>query len=494
MTLTSKKIEQHKQHPGLYLDGGDLGQGLYLQVTKGGASWLFRYEIKDQSPTPKRKDGRRERWMGLGSLKTFTLKEARDRARQKRQMLADGIDPLEQKKSDKAAAVLASTKIITFENAAQQYFDQHEKEWRSDKHRQQFLSSLKQYAFPKIGNFPVADIDTAQVLKVIDPHWATKTETANRVRNRIEAVLSWATVRGYRTGDNPARWKGHLGEVLSKRSKIQKVEHHPALPYSKTSEFIAALHQRQGVAAAALEFLVLTAARSGEIIGARWDEIDWTAKVWTVPANRIKGGRLHRVPLSDRALAILQDEKRCPREQDNSHVFIGLRKGTGLGNLSMAAVLKRMGHRDITIHGFRSTFRTWGAEQTSFPREILEAALAHAIGDSKTEASYQHSDLLEKRRQLMAHWAEYCSMPTKSAGEVVPIRTTGGGEDGLLSGVPMAGSARHLSGQIAQQAKPMVQTVGRLVWQEKQERHGSKSDSAYAPLSTVVWPGLTPAG
>jgi integrase len=418
MTLTTKQIEQKRKTPGLYLDGGDLGQGLYLQVTPGGASWLFRYEIKDQSPTPKRKDGRRERWMGLGSLKTFTLKEARDRARQKRQLLADGIDPLEQKQANKKAALLASAKVITFESAAQQYFDQHEKEWRSDKHRQQFLSSLKQYAFPKIGNLPVADIDTALVLKVIDPHWATKTETSNRVRNRIEVVLSWATVRGYRTGDNPARWKGHLGEVLSKRSKIQKVEHHPTLPYGKISEFIAALHQRQGVAAQALQFLILTAARSGEIIGATWDEIDLTAKVWEIPDERMKGHRLHRVPLSDRALQILQS---VPREPDNPHVFIGLRKGTGLGNLSMAAVLKRMGHGDVTIHGFRSSFRTWGAVETNFPREILEAALAHAIGDNKTEASYQHSDLLEKRRQLMSHWAEYCLTPKRDAS-VVPIR------------------------------------------------------------------------
>jgi integrase len=229
-------------------------------------------------------------------------------------------------------------------------------------------------------------------------------------------------VRGYRTGDNPARWKGHLAEVLAKRSKIQKVEHHPTLPYVEIANFVAALRGKPGVAARALEFTILTAARSGETTGARWDEIDLAKKTWTIQPDRMKGDRLHRVPLSARALDIL---KTIPREKGNSFVFIGSRKGAGLGNLAMPHVLERMKlDADITVHGFRSTFRTWGAEQTSFTREILEAALAHRIGDSKVEEAYQHSDLLAKRRLLMEHWGDYCSMPSQRdvSGDVVPIR------------------------------------------------------------------------
>jgi integrase len=358
--------------------------------------------------------------MGLGSLADFSLKEARDRAKAKRQLLADGIDPLDQRKSDAAAQALAAAKAITFSEAAKTYFDQHERKWRNAKHRAAFLSTLTEYAFPKIGKLAVADVDTGQVLKVIEPIWQVKTETANRVRGRIEQVLDWATVRGYRAaGDNPARWRGHLSNVLPARGEIQKVEHHPALPYTEIGEFIAGLHDRQGTAAAALEFLILTAARTGEVIGARWDEIDLTGKVWTVPAGRIKGGKQHRVPLTDRALEIL---KALPREHGNSFVFIGPRSGGGLSHMAMALVLTRMKRDDITVHGFRSTFRDWAAETTGYPNHVVEMALAHAIGNA-VEASYRRGDLFDKRRKLMAEWARYCSSPPlKKSAKVVPLR------------------------------------------------------------------------
>jgi integrase len=412
--LTVKKIDKLTK-PGRYGDGS----GLYLQVSgPTSRSWILRYE----------KAGR-ERWLGLGSQRTFTLKEARERARKARQLLADGVDPLAQKKAAKAAKALADAKAITFEEAARQFYDQHRKKW-SVKHAAQFISSLKEYAFKKIGKLAVADVDIGEVLKVLEQKhedypdqqlWNAVPVTANRVRNRIEQVLDWATVRGYRTGDNPARWKGHLSNVLPARNN-KEVEHLAALPYTEVSEFITALHGRQGTAAAALEFLILTAARTGELIGAQWDEIDFEQKLWIVPASRIKGGRQHRVPLTDRALEILRDPDRCPREPDNPFVFIGPQQGAGLSDEVMTLLLKRMGHDDITVHGFRSTFRDWAGETTSFPSDICEVALAHAVG-GKVQISYQRGDLLEKRRKLMEHWAEYCLTPKRDAsGVVTPIR------------------------------------------------------------------------
>jgi integrase len=417
MSLTSKRIARLRKTPGRFPDGGLLGRGLYLQVTFGGASWLLRYERSG-----------RERWMGLGSLADFNLKEARARARAARQSLADGVDPLDQKKATKAAEALAAAKAITFTEAAKAYFDQNEKKWRNAKHRAAFLSTLAEYAYPKIGKLAAADVDTGAVLGVLEQKhedypdrtlWSAIPETANRVRGRIEQVLDWATVRGYRTGDNPARWRGHLSNVLPARGEIQKVEHHPALPYTEIGEFIAALHGREGTSAAALEFLILTAARTGEVIGARWDEIDRTGKVWTVPEGRIKGGKQHRVPLTDRALEIL---KSVPREDGNSFVFIGPRSGGGLSHMAMALVLTRMKRDNITVHGFRSTFRDWAAETTGYPNHVVEMALAHAIGNA-VEASYRRGDLFDKRRKLMAEWARYVgSPPMKKSAKVVPLR------------------------------------------------------------------------
>ena len=273
------------------------------------------------------------------------------------------------------------------------------------------------YAFPRIGNLPVGEIDTGLVLRCVEPIWADKTETASRVRGRIESVLDWCTVRGYRTGDNPARWKGHLAEVLPAKSKIAKTTHHPALPYGRAAEFVADLRTREGVAARALEFLILTAARTGEVIGARWSEIN--EATWIIPQGRMKGGKQHRVPLSDRAIEILAE---VPREDGNEHVFIGPNVGSGgLSKMAMGALLKRMGRTDITVHGFRSCFRDWAAESTSFPNHVIEMALAHAIGNA-VEKSYRRGDLFAKRVQLMQAWAAFCSKPAANGETVVQLR------------------------------------------------------------------------
>jgi integrase len=354
--------------------------------------------------------------MGLGPLHTITLDEAREAARQARKMLLEGIDPLEARKAQHAARALEEAKSLTFEVAAKQYFDLHESKWRNAKHRQQFLNTLRDYAFPKIGRLAVADIDTGQVLRVIEPIWHDKTETADRVRGRIEAVLEWATVRGYRVGDNPAKWKGHLQSALPARSQIAKVKHHAALPWAKMPAFMADLRQRDGMAARALEFTVLTAARTGEVIGATWPEIDLSAKLWTVPAGRMKGHREHRVPLSDAVVKIL---KTMPREGD--YVFIGGRKGQPLSNMAMAVLLKRMERNDITVHGFRSAFRDWAAERSSYPNHVVEMALAHAVGNA-VEAAYRRGDLLDQRRRLMRDWAVFCSTAGGDGANVLPIR------------------------------------------------------------------------
>jgi integrase len=416
MALTQKGIAKLKE-PGRYGDGNR--SGLYVQVqSPTNRSWIMRYE----------RDGR-EHWLGLGSLHVFNLAEARERARKARQQLADGIDPLEQKKADKAARALEADRSITFEKAAKAYFDQHEKKWRHPKARAQFMGTMETYVFPRIGKLATADIDTDAVLRVMEQKHAshpTKTlwevipTTANRVRGRIEAVLDWAAVRQYRKGDNPARWKGHLENTLPARGSIQNVEHHPALPYTEIGNFFAALREREGVAAKALEFTILTAARSGEVRGATWAEIDLEAKTWTIPAGRMKGGREHRVPLSGPAVEILST---LPREKDNVHVFIGARRH-GLSEMAMAAVLRRMDRLDITVHGFRSAFRDWAAERTSYQNHVVEQALAHTIGNA-VERAYRRGDLFDKRARLMAEWARFCTTaPAEASGTVVSIRRT----------------------------------------------------------------------
>lgn len=416
MALTVKRVERAKD-PGRYGDG----KGLYLQITKDGVkSWLLRYE----------RNGR-ERWMGLGPIGDFTLNEARERARKARQQLADGIDPIDAKRAAKAESKAIQDKTITFAEAAQSYFNQNAPSWQNSKHAAQFLATLRTYVFPIFGQRPIAEIDTDLVIKVFDQHvaaklgypagsfWTARPETASRVRQRIEKVLDWATVRKHRSGDNPARLDGNLEHALAKRDKLVKVEHHPALPYRDLSAFMAELRQREGVAAQALEFTILTAARTGETIGARWDEIDLDRATWVIPAQRMKAQAEHRVPLSDRAVALLNS---LYRERDNPFVFIGTQPGSGLSNMAMAAVLHRMGRDDITVHGFRSTFRDWAAETTAFPNHVVEMALAHKIGD-KVEAAYRRGDLFDKRRKLMDAWSSYSVAPVKQKnGDVVPLR------------------------------------------------------------------------
>jgi integrase len=402
--LTAKRVEREKR-PGRYRDG--IVRGLYLQVgPTGGKSWGLRFE----------RDGR-ERWLGLGPLSVVDLKMARDRARAARLLLLDGIDPIDHRKAEKAKRAAATAKLFLFREAVELFFNQHEAKWRNRKHRTQFTNTLRQYAFPVLGDMAVAEIDTPAVLRAVEPIWMAKTETASRVRGRIESVLDWCTVRGYRTGDNPARWTGHLSEVLPARGEIKKTVHHPAMPHAEVPGFMAELRKREGVAARALEFVILTAARTGEVIGARWSEVDLGGKIWTVPAGRMKGGKEHRVPLSDRAVELL---RALPAEDGNDFVFMGSRPGTGLSNTTLTQVLKRMNHDGITVHGFRSTFRDWASETTNFPNHVVEMALAHAIGD-KVEAAYRRGDLAVKRRKLAEAWSGFCASPPPF-GAVLPMR------------------------------------------------------------------------
>jgi integrase len=359
--------------------------------------------------------------MGLGSASEFSLKEARERARQARQLLADGIDPLANKHATKQAAKLAEQRKLTFREAAQKYFDQNESKWRSAKHRDQFLSTLGAHVFDVLGDMDVAVIDTPDILRAFEPLWKTKLITADRTRSRVEQVIDWAIVRGHRSpGTNPARWKGHLDQVLPAPRKVAPIQHHEAMPYAQLPQFMAALCQDDSIAARALEFLILCAARSGEVVGAVWSEIDFASKTWAIPAERMKGGREHRVPLCDRALAILRD---LPREDGNPHVFIGRRPGAALSPWAMPWVMEHHGQRgSTTIHGFRSSFRDWAGETTAFAHDICEAALAHVRGDHSVRA-YARGDLFTKRAALMTAWSKFCtSPPAKASGDVVALR------------------------------------------------------------------------
>jgi integrase len=403
MKLTAKRVLKLAKIPGRHPDGN----GLYLQVINpSNVSWLFRYRY-----------GGRERYAGLGPLHTIGLADARERAKQARTLLLDGVDPLEQRKAAKVQRALEAARSMSFEQAARAWHAQHERAWKNPKHTLNTLNSLVTYAFPKIGALPVGAIGTGEVLRVLEPIWHDKTDTASRLRGRIEAILAWAQVRGYRSGDNPARWSSHLDQTLPAPSKVTKVAHHPALPYRELPAFLAELRQQKGVGARALEFLILTCARTGEAIGARWDEFDFDAGIWVIPEQRMKSGRTHRVPLAPRSLEILRS---VYREANNPYVFIGAKAGAGLSDMALTTVLRRMGRTAITVHGFRSTARDWMAEQTSFAREICEMALAHAIGD-KTEAAYLRSDLLAKRFALANAWASYCTRQP-GEGEVVPLR------------------------------------------------------------------------
>jgi integrase len=399
--LTSLSVRQARRR-GLYGDGG----GLFLQVSESGAkSWVFRFKKAD-----------RLRVMGLGPAHTITLAEARDRARECRKLRLDGIDPIEARRAERAQAKLDAAKAVTFAECADAYITAHKAGWRNPKHAAQWPATLATYVNPTFGELPVQAIDTALVTRVMEPIWTKKPETASRVRGRIESILDWATARGYRQGENPARWRGHLENLLPRRSKVRRVEHHAALPYSELSAFMLALRQQEGVAARALEFTILTAARTGEVIGARWEEINIAERMWSVPAERMKAGREHRVPLCGKALEIVEEM----RAIGGNFIFPGGKRGKPLSNMAMTMLLRRMGHGDQTVHGFRSTFRDWAAERTNFPAEVAEMALAHAVTD-KVEAAYRRGDLFEKRRALAEAWAKFCATALVG-GEIVPIR------------------------------------------------------------------------
>jgi integrase len=359
--------------------------------------------------------------MGLGSAELVSLADAREKALAARKLLLNGVDPIEEKKAARASAALEAAKGMTFESCAEAYIEAHKAEWRNAKHANQWGSTLKAYVYPIFGDLPVSRIDVGLVMKALEPIWTAKTETANRLRGRIEAVLDWATVRGYRQGDNPARWRGHLDSLLPRRAKVQKVEHHAALPYAEVGAFMEALRQQEGLSALALEFLILTATRTSETIGATWSEFDLDAATWTIPAKRIKAGKEHRVPLSPAALAIV---KRMCELRSGEFVFPGGKRGRPLSNMALLKLLERMGRDDLTAHGFRSTFRDWAAERTNFPREVAEMALAHAVGD-KVEAAYRRGDLFQKRRHLMEAWAKHCAN-VRPAGNVHPMQKTAG--------------------------------------------------------------------
>jgi integrase len=406
--LSAKKVER-AQRPGRYPCG--LIKGLSLQVTESGAkSWVLRYQLRGD-----------KRWLGLGSAADFSLKEARERARAARQLLADGIDPLERKQAAAAAAKLAADRKLTFAEAAAKYFDAHADKWRNRTHRDAFLSTLKTYVYPAIGNVDIAKIETPDILRVLEAIWPTMTVTADRIRSRCELILDWAVVRGHRpAGANPARWKGHLSEVLPAPRKLKPVVHHAAMDYRQVPGFLAELRGReQSIAALALEFTVLTAARTGEVRGATWDEIDLVDKTWTVPAARMKAHKEHRVPLSSAAVDLL---RKLPRSDNNPHVFIGLQPGAGLSRMAMTYALERTGRTDVTIHGFRSAFRDFAGEMTSFAHDVCEAALAHVRGNQVVQA-YARGDLFNKRRALMQAWAAFCATPrtTAAAGKVIPV-------------------------------------------------------------------------
>lgn len=393
--------------PGFYAVGDVPGLHLSVQSPTG-RSWVLRVMVGD-----KRRD------VGLGGYPDVTLAQAREKARQARETIRQGIDPVQERRDKESALRAAQAKAITFKEAALAYIAAHESGWRNAKHGQQWRNTLDAYAYPGIGALHVRDVEMAHVLKVLQPIWLTKTETASRVRSRIESVLDWAKGRGYRAGDNPAAWKGNLDAQLPRPEKVAKSSHHAAMPVNEIGAFMAHLRAAEGMGARALEFVILTAARSGEVRGATWAEIDLDAKVWTVPADRMKGNREHRVPLTPDAVALLEA---LPRMAGNDLVFPAPRGGV-LSDMTLTAVLRRM-EIDAVPHGFRSTFRDWAAERTNYPNHVCEMALAHAVGNA-VEAAYRRGDLFDKRRRLMNDWAAFLNN-VETAGAVIPLNRAQG--------------------------------------------------------------------
>jgi integrase len=406
---------RNASEPGLYGDGA----GLWLNVgPTGGKSWLLRYMLNGKA-----------REMGLGPLHTIGLSEARERARTARHQLLDGIDPLDARQAEKARKAAEAAALKTFKEVAEGYIRTHRAAWRNAQHAWQWTNTLERFVYPVIGDLPVGTVDTGHVTKILEPIWVTKAETAARVRGRIEVVLDYAKTHRWRTGDNPARWRGHLQNVLPSRAKVARVEHHPALPWREIGAFMATLGNEDGTAALALRLAILTAARTNEVIGATWGEIGVRSAVWTVSPSRMKAGKEHRVPLSEPALAVLREAAKLRRsDAPEVPVFPGGKHATGdkpLSNMAMLVLLRRMGRADLTVHGFRSSFRDWAGE-TGKPDDIAEAALAHMRGD-KTQTAYQRGDLLERRRRLMDDWAAFCARPVPAeTGQVVAIRAVAG--------------------------------------------------------------------
>jgi integrase len=396
-----------KASAGMHSDGG----GLYLQVTEGSdrtihRSWIYRYAINGK-----------ERHMGLGSLADVGLAEARQSAADARKLKAQRIDPIEARNKSRAtAAAAANVKVITFDDCSSAYIAAHRPGWKNPKHAAQWERTLATYVSPALGGLPVQNVDTDLVLGVLQPIWTKKNETASRVRGRIEQILNWATVKKYREGENPARWRGHLEELLAARKNVHAVKHHAALPYAELPSFFRALRSQDSVSARALEFTILTAARTNETLKGTMAEV--ADRLWTIAGDRMKAGRDHRVPLSDQALVTMN--ALAPLRGRGDYLFPGERDGRPLSNMAMMQLLKRMGYGHVTVHGFRSTFRDWAAERTAFPSEVVEMALAHTVSD-KVEAAYRRGDLFDKRRKLMEAWADYCERGQPSA-EVVPLR------------------------------------------------------------------------
>jgi integrase len=406
--------------PGMHCDGGCL----YLQVTEGAErnrrrSWIFRYRLS----------GRKPRDMGLGSIFDVTLAEARERARQYRNLVKDGIDPIEHRNARVAENLAATARVMTFDAAADAYIRHHRAGWKNTVHAAQWPSTLKAYASPVLGKLSVADIETAHIRKVLDPIWHDKPETASRVRSRIEAVLAWSIVSGYRTGDNPARWRGHLDKMYPAKSKLRPVRHQKALPYAEMPTFLVELRQRTGMAALALEFAVLTCVRTADVRNASLADMDVQAKIWTIRALS-KTGKEHRVPLSDAAVAVFERAHTMAHDirgavGKSELAFPNDVTGARLSENAMLAVLDRMGRRgQMTTHGCRSTFRTWAQEQTSFTWEVAEMALGHAVG-SKVERAYARGDALKKRVAIMQSWANYLARPPQ-AGKGIPLQGRSG--------------------------------------------------------------------
>lgn len=394
-SLTSKTVEKLAKAAVAGLTNA--GDGLYFKVGKtGGTSWIFRFKIAGKS-----------RDMGLGRYPEVGLAEARDKATEARKLAKTGTDPLAvrdaEREARRAAQQAEAARAVTFREVAASYIAAHRAGWKNAKHAQQWENTLATYAHPTIGALPAQDVTTAHVLEILQPIWATKPETASRVRNRIELVLDAAKARNLRQGENPARWRGHLDKLLPKRSRVSAVKSHAAMSWAEVPDFMTELKKLEAISARALELTILTACRTSEVLEATWAEVDLASRTWTIPATRMKAGKAHRIPLSDAALTLLEQ---LPRFDSSSYLFPGLKAGKPLSNQAMTMTLRRMGKGHLTVHGFRSTFRDWAAECTPYPREVCELALAHRIADG-AEAAYWRSDIFEKRRALMADWARY---------------------------------------------------------------------------------------